>query len=110
MNVIFSSLLFREIKIKEFKKKRIPEFFGYCEKQLKSSPYKSGFLFQELCYADLCMFHIIDMIKSIYPDVVQKFPQLDAFHLQIESRPNISNYRKKSEGRKKFILFISKYK
>lgn len=88
---------------KEFRKDRIPKFFGYFNKALKYNKAKGAsgkyLVGDKLTYADTTLFHVIDGVSYAFPTRVEElkaegagFEELWAFYEGIKAEENIKSY------------------
>ncbi len=81
----------------EFTADRLPKFFAYFERLLKTNPKGSAHLLgKKLCYVDLSLFQMIEGLRYAFPRTMArlepKYPKVAALHDLVAARPGIAAY------------------
>jgi len=80
-------------RAQEFTSARLPKFLGYFARVLGEKDYLLG---QELTYADLSLFQVLEGLEYAFPKatarVLAEHPQLDALRRRVAERPRIAAY------------------
>ncbi|TDL20171.1 putative glutathione S-transferase family protein [Rickenella mellea] len=98
-------------KAKSFRATRIPKFFKHFESVLSKG--KGEWLVgDDVTYADLMLFHLVDGLKYAFPRRMKKlepeFPKVFGVHERVAQRPRIAAYLK-SDRRQKYGDGIYRY-
>ncbi|HXR88213.1 MAG TPA: glutathione S-transferase [Stellaceae bacterium] len=81
----------------EFRKNRVPKYFGYFEKVLSRNPKGERYLVgARLTYADLSLFEIVAGMRYAFPRLMKrqekKYPLMFAVADRVADRPRIAAY------------------
>ena len=99
-----STALYYEEQKKEAKRSaahfidsRIPKYFDYFERVLRSPARRGGFLAgSKLSYVDLSMFQVVEGLRYAFPKAMRRlepaYPGLVGLHDRVAQRPNIAAY------------------
>jgi len=84
-------------RAEDFRKLRLPKFFGYFERVLRENPAGEGrFVGTDLSYVDLSMFQVMTGLDYAFPRLMARVkpmhPRLAALQAQIMQRPRIAAY------------------
>lgn len=80
-----------------FTSQRIPKFFGYYEKVLEKNPKDSSYLLgEQMCYADLSIFQMVEGLRYAFPQTMAKMeptvPRAIALHDRVAARARLNEY------------------
>jgi len=91
-----SRLIFGEKLTENAKADHLPFFekvFQLMDTHLSRTSEGKGYLIgQTFTVADLSLWEATDVLKTIYPDFLAKFRNIEAWHGRVASRPNIASY------------------
>ena len=81
----------------DFVKNRLPKFFRYFERVLKSNPSGPAHLVgARLTYADLSVFQVVAGLRYAFPKVMariaKQYPNVMALHARVAARPRTAAY------------------
>jgi len=67
--------------------------FGLVEAQLARTNEGKGYLVgASVTVADLSLWEISDLLKTLYPDFLSKYPNVGGWYGRVAARPNIASY------------------
>jgi glutathione S-transferase len=81
----------------EFRKHRVPKFFGYFERVIERNDCAEGWMVgDETTYVDLSMFQVIEGMRYAFPKLMRRverhYPRLLSLHDRVAQLPAIASY------------------